>query len=604
MNSPHHSTEPTGQRRVEACGVVRVFAASAALLFACTSEAQQVPSNPLPGSPSIIRVTGDHRVRYMLQDLEPDAIVDCAGAKFYLGLRDETQENNYILQVRSSVNTHVRKVDIIGDIPLTNSWNDQYENNNSAAFSFISSHGGTLEDARIVRSWDPLRAARDSDSTYIFRRIYVRDWRDDLIETDSGYPSVLIEDCLFDGGYSGYSCRQGAGSEAPDASDRWLRSRNVLMRLAPFPGNVLEYGTEPMHNSFMKLHRNCQSIEVTDNVWAFESTVSSAWRGNWTETFKEKLKISERNLLLWLGQGPFPESIWVPPGFTTLSGPAARDEWNRRRDEWLLRVRPSFGEPANSRLSNFSVRTAMSAGQTVITGFAVSGGSRQILVRGVGPTLVNFGLSQPMADPRLQLYSGGTLVGQNDNWDNAPALSAAFSGVGAFPLIASSSDAALLQIVEGTRTAHLTGSGTGVALVELYDTGVGNSPRLINVSARNRVGTGENILICGFIIDGLSTRNVLIRAVGPTLSKFGVTDLLMDPKLEVFTGGSPVLVASNDNWDASLASVSGEVGAFPLTANSRDAALFTALMPGLYTVHVSGVAGGTGEALVEVYEVP
>jgi len=312
------------------------------VLQAQSASAQQGRTRPpITSQEAVVRITGEQRERVVLQNLKPGAVVDCAGAKFYLSLADKNRENNYILQVRGSTDTLVKNVEIIGDIPLTNSWNDQYKDNNSSAFSFLSSHGGTLEDAVITRSWDPLRAARDSDSSYIFRRVYAKDWRDDLIETDSGYPNVLLEDCLFDGGYSGFSCRQGAGAEVPDASARWLRSRKVLLRLAPFPGNEKEHGKEPMHNAFMKLHRNCQSIEVTDNVWAFESTVSSAWRPNWTETFKAKLKISERNLLLWLGKGPFPKSIWVPPGFKTLDGQAAHEEWNRRRDEWLrLHIKP------------------------------------------------------------------------------------------------------------------------------------------------------------------------------------------------------------------------------------------------------------------------
>lgn len=317
------------------------FVVAALVMLALPTHGQQGRQRPLITSQeAVIRLTGVQRERVVLQNLKPGAVVDCSGAKFYLSLADEDRANNYILQVRSSTDTLVKNVEIIGDIPLTNSWNDQYKDNNSSAFSFLSSHGGTLEDASITRSWDPLRAARDSESSYIFRRVYARDWRDDLIETDSGYPNVLLEDCLFDGGYSGFSCRQGAGAEVPDASARWLRSRRVLLRLAPFPGNEKEHGKEPMHNAFMKLHRNCQSIEVTDNVWAFESTVSSAWRPNWTETFKAKLKISERNLLLWLGKGSFPKSIWVPPGFKTLDGQAAREEWNRRRDEWLRRVKP------------------------------------------------------------------------------------------------------------------------------------------------------------------------------------------------------------------------------------------------------------------------
>lgn len=282
-----------------------------------------------------ITLTGSYYTQKKLQQLAPNTVVECKKATFYLGLADKTTANNYILQVRSSVDTLVKNVLIIGDIPLNNAWNDQYKNNNSAAFSFMESHGGTLEHAEISRAWDALRAARDSKGTYIFRRVYVRDWRDDVIETDTGYPNTLVEDCLFDGGYTGFSSRQGANSNAGNASSRWLRIRNVLLRLKKFLGNKSKYGSTPVHSCPVKLSSNCQSIEVTNSVWAVESTLSGCWGSNWNTTFKNKLKISKNNLLLWLGSCPFPAKIWVPPGFTTMCGPKANSEWTKRRNAWL-----------------------------------------------------------------------------------------------------------------------------------------------------------------------------------------------------------------------------------------------------------------------------
>ena len=257
-----------------------------------------------------------------------------------------------------------------------------------------------------------------------------------------------------------------------------------------------------------------------------------------------------------------------------------------------------------ARLSNLSVRTALAAGQTLFVGFSVSGGSRPLLLRGVGPTLTAFGLDGAMTDPRLELYNGSALVAENNDWGSSPALTNAFASVGAFALLPGSRDAALLQAVDGTRSVQLKGTGAGVALVELYDTGSGNSPRLVNVSARNLVGTGDNILIVGFFIEGTGPKNLLIRAVGPRLADLGVTGALADPRFEVFRAGSATAVAGNDNWDAALAPTFPAVGAFPLLAGSRDAALVTALAPGSYTVQVSGTGGATGEALVEIYEVP
>ncbi|MBL9199982.1 MAG: DNRLRE domain-containing protein [Opitutaceae bacterium] len=269
----------------------------------------------------------------------------------------------------------------------------------------------------------------------------------------------------------------------------------------------------------------------------------------------------------------------------------------------------SPGEPPPSggaaRLANLSVRTALDSGQTLIVGFAVAGGgTRDLLVRGVGPALAAFGLAGSMADPRLELYRDTTLVAQNDDWGGGAGLSNAFAGVGAFAFPAGSRDAALLQPTDGARSVQLKGTGAGVVLLELYDTGGAGTARLFNVSARNRVGTGDNVLICGFVVSGNGSRNLLVRAVGPTLAAFGVTGLLADPRIDVFRAGTGASIAGNDNWAGTLAPAFATVGAFALAEGSRDAALITGLTAGSYTVQVSGVAGGTGEALVEIYELP
>jgi hypothetical protein len=141
-------------------------------------------------------------------------------------------------------------------------------------------------------------------------------------------------------------------------------------------------------------------------------------------------------------------------------------------------------------------------------------------------------------------------------------------------------------------------------LVEAYDVAGGYTPRLINLSSRNSVGSGSDILIAGFALNGVGPKRLLIRAVGSELEKFGVDGALRDPILRV-TDSRGDVVATNDNWDASLATVFSSVGAFPLTVGSRDAAVLVTLTAGAsYTAQVSGVGNTTGEALVEVYEVP
>lgn len=263
-----------------------------------------------------------------------------------------------------------------------------------------------------------------------------------------------------------------------------------------------------------------------------------------------------------------------------------------------LTVTPALG----SRISNVSIRTTLAASQPLIVGLSMAGGSKPVLVRAVGPGLAAFGVTNAMPDPELALFGSSSLLAANDDWGGAPDLTAAFAAVGAFSLAPGSLDAALLGPVDGGRTAQVSGPSGGNVLVEAYDAGTGNSPRLVNVSARNRVGTAGEVLIAGFTLTGNTSKTVLIRAVGPTLGSFGVPGVLSDPKVEVFSGQTKV--DENDNWPSALASTFTSVGAFGLTAGSKDAALLLTLPPGGYTVQVSGVGGASGEALIELYEVP
>lgn len=252
-------------------------------------------------------------------------------------------------------------------------------------------------------------------------------------------------------------------------------------------------------------------------------------------------------------------------------------------------------------LSNLSVRTTLATGQTVIVGLVVNGGAKDLLVRAAGPALSGFGLTGAMQDPRLELFRDSTRIALNNDWP--ASLATTFAAVGAFPFTAASRDAALLNSLSGAHTVQATGSAGGTVLIEGYDAGTGSATRLINLSARNRVGTGADVLIAGFTVSGTGTQRVLIRAVGPTLSALGVPAVLADPQLEL---NDPTgVIATDDNWDAALAPVFAQVGAFPLPTGSKDSALIATLTAGRnYTVRVSGVNNTVGEALVEVYELP
>lgn len=260
-----------------------------------------------------------------------------------------------------------------------------------------------------------------------------------------------------------------------------------------------------------------------------------------------------------------------------------------------------------SRISNLSVRTSLASGQLLTVGF-VTNGVKSLLIRAVGPSLnAVFGLTGFYADPQIAVINSlGATIAQNDDWSST--LSATFAVLGAFPLTVGSKDAALLLSSTGPNTAQINGTGSGVVLVEVYDAdSAGAAARLTNVSARNQVGTGANILISGFVIAGTGAETLLIRGIGPALHDvFGITDAMVDPYLEIHEtiNGVDTVVASNDNWDASLTATFDKVGAYHFTAGSKDAALLVTLQPGVYTAQLSGVNGGTGEGVVEVYEVP
>jgi hypothetical protein len=273
-------------------------------------------------------------------------------------------------------------------------------------------------------------------------------------------------------------------------------------------------------------------------------------------------------------------------------------------------------DPATNttRIANLSTRTKVGgeAGTPVI-GLVVAGtGSKSLIARAVGPTLGDYGVTGFLTDPELKLQrsSDNVAVAYNDNWHLAPnrdALVAKSTPVGAFALTANSADAAWFgSLPAGGYTAPvLDDRGEGIVLLEVYDAGTASdTAQLSNASTRAWVGTDDSILITGFVLAGTESRQVLLRAVGPTLADFGVTGVLSDPTASLYSGGT--LLQTNDNWStasntAAITSAAATAGAFTIPSGSADSALLVDLAPGAYTLQVSGVGATTGTALVEIY---
>ena len=150
-----------------------------------------------------------------------------------------------------------------------------------------------------------------------------------------------------------------------------------------------------------------------------------------------------------------------------------------------------------------------------------------------------------------------------------------------------------------TATATSTPTATATATATPTATPTATAAQPVNLSTRMRVETGDNVGIGGFIISGVTPKHVLIRAIGPSLTQSGVPDALADPVLELFHSG-PTPIASNNNWRDTREAAIKATGIPPV--NDLESAIDTMLPPGDYTAVVRGNNGGTGVALVEVYD--
>jgi hypothetical protein len=201
-------------------------------------------------------------------------------------------------------------------------------------------------------------------------------------------------------------------------------------------------------------------------------------------------------------------------------------------------------------------------------------------------------------------------VAFNDNYTDHPvadraeiryySLNPAFAGSEYSQTIFDSVIIGILE--EGNYTAVVRGKNgaVGNCLVEVYNVDTDYSPGLVNISTRGPVGTGDNVMIAGFVVRGDREKRVLIRGMGPSLAASGVSNPLLDPALEIH--GKNGQIAQNNNWRSAQEAEIIAAG-FPLT-DDRESAVIVPLWPGNYTAIVRGHDNTIGNALVEVYQLP
>lgn len=267
-------------------------------------------------------------------------------------------------------------------------------------------------------------------------------------------------------------------------------------------------------------------------------------------------------------------------------------------------------EPPTSRLTNISTRASVqTADRVTIAGFIVKGtAATQVLVRGLGPTLAPppFNVSGTLQDPTLELHKGNPIIAMNDNWQTDSNASQIPTSPTDYRPSHPTESALLRTIGSGSYTAILAGknSTTGIGLVEVYDfDAYTNFAELTNVSTRAFVGVNDAVTIGGFISSGGNNSvEVLIRGLGPTLAlpPFNVPGTLANPILTL-KNANGVTVAANDNWKGTQQALIQVTGLQP--KNDLESAIVAYLPPAGYTAILSGVGGGTGIGLVEIYKV-
>jgi hypothetical protein len=292
-----------------------------------------------------------------------------------------------------------------------------------------------------------------------------------------------------------------------------------------------------------------------------------------------------------------------PPGEDQVEGNSATGDFNATT-------------VTESTLANISTRAFVQTGDNVVIGgFIVEGAEKKsVIIRAIGQELTQYGVPNALANPTLELHdTTGALIASNNNWVTT-IIGGIITSSQVHEIQASGfaptdpfESAIIADLPAGKYTAIVRGVNnlTGVALVEVYDLSPETNSFLGDISTRSYVQTGANVMIGGFTIPGTKPKGVMLRAIGPDLSKYGIPNTLTDPTLELYDS-TGALIASNDSWQHTTIGgiIAGDQVRDILNSglppgDRNESAINATLVPGNYTAIVRGVNNTTGVALLD-----
>ena len=404
------------------------------------------------------------------------------------------------------------------------------------------------------------------------------------------------------GGYQ-VAYNAGTGTRGDDRLDVGvgLSGTYDLSDLSPTPN--LSYYTFTVSNYVGVAASDTAALRAASPAWIVDAAISPLFMVNSLEDSMPYGQIGDMiEHLDALGVTNY-QALSLPGGAHAFAN------WSAVKDQALTFIANAFAgvppppplpSPApgstSEKVVNVSTRASAGLGENVMVGgFIVSGDTdKRVVLRALGPSLAQAGVIGVLANPMISLYdSAGVLMASNDN-------RLALGGV-VNPLLPSNPSESMLTAIlpPGSYTAVVEGvNGTsGVALVEVYDLEPGIS-RVANISTRGDIVSAEDVMIGGFIVGSGDPTKVIVRALGPSLAAFGVTNALPNPELELYNSNG-ALIAVNDDWRSTQEQ---QIQATIPPTNDLESAIVSTLAPGAYTALVRDANHAAGVGLVEVYD--